>query len=306
MCKINGIINIMKPSGMTSYQVVSRVKKLLSAKKAGHTGTLDPAARGVLPVCLGKATRVIPFIPEGEKEYIAEIFLGVTTDTLDGDGRITSRNNNWHVIDINKVNETLQSFVGEIDQLPPMYSAVHYQGRRLYQLAREGKSVEREKRKIKIHELELLDFKLPVLKIRILCSKGTYVRTLADDIGKSLSVGAHLKNLIRTKSGPFSIEDAVELEDLKVQGEQKLLPLDYPLSFPVLKLNKESLSFAENGVVLYRHNFAELPYKLDEYLKKDKRVSIYYNDYLVSINELDIKDNNFECKPIRVFNMHLS
>lgn len=132
------------------------------------------------------------------------------------------------------------------------------------------------------------------------------MRTLADDIGKSLSVGAHLKNLIRTKSGPFSIEDAVELEDLKVQGEQKLLPLDYPLSFPVLKLNKESLSFAENGVVLYRHNFAELPYKLDEYLKKDKRVSIYYNDYLVSINELDIKDNNFECKPIRVFNMHLS
>jgi len=291
---------------MTSFQVVSHVKKKLSTKKAGHTGTLDPAATGVLPICLGKATKVIPFIPEAEKEYIAEIVLGETTDTLDSEGQIISQNNNWHNIGINEINETLKSFLGEIEQLPPMYSAVHYKGRRLYQLAREGKNVDRKPRVIEIHNLELLDLKLPVLKIRILCSKGTYIRTLADDIGKKLLVGAHLGKLIRSKSGPFEIEDAVELEGLELVGKQKLLPLDYPLNFPVLRITKEALYFAENGVDLYRHNFEELPPGLNEYLKKDKRVSIYYNEHFISVNKLSIKQDNFECKPIRVFNMHLS
>src|SRR5688572_13123992 len=138
MSDINGIVNIMKPPGISSFQVVSSVKKILSCRKAGHTGTLDPAAMGVLPVCLGKATKIIPFIPEEEKEYLARITLGQVTDTLDSEGEILKENQEWIDLTSEEIESVLQKFIGDIKQVPPMYSAIHYDGKRLYQLAREG------------------------------------------------------------------------------------------------------------------------------------------------------------------------
>lgn len=302
MSDLNGIVIINKAAGISSYQVVSAVRRILSCKKAGHTGTLDPAARGVLPVCLGKATKIIPFIPEEEKEYLATITLGQTTDTLDGEGRILEENQGWKDLQQTDIEKTLHKFTGLIEQIPPMYSAVHHEGKRLYQLAREGKEVERKARQVQIKEIELLGIELPYIRIRVLCSSGTYIRSLAADIGEELGVGAHLSKLLRSKSGPFKIEDAITLEDLEKSGPKSILPLDYPLTYPRLCIKAEALNFARNGVVLYKHNFQELPYNLKESLKKDKLVSIYYKDLLLSINKIYFKDNNsFECKPVRVF-----
>lgn len=303
MSNIDGIINIMKPSGMTSYRVVSSVRKILSSRKAGHTGTLDPAAIGVLPVCLGKATKIIPFISEEEKEYIADINLGVVTDTLDGEGKIISKSDGWQDINIEQVNNALKDFLGKIEQIPPMYSAIHHDGKRLYQIARQGKDVEREARKIEIKEIELLDMSLPLIKIRVLCSRGTYIRSLADDIGKKLKVGAHLSALTRIKSGPFTLENAVSLLKLEKTGKKNLLPIDYPINFPRMYIKENALRFAQNGVELYRHNFKKIPENLLDYLEYDNRVSIYYENLFISINSINnFKEDNFECKPLRVFN----
>lgn len=307
MSEITGIVNINKPAGLTSYQVVAEVKKILSCKKAGHTGTLDPAAKGVLPVCLGKATKIIPFIPEEEKEYLATITLGQTTDTLDAEGKILEENEGWPQLGLRDIEMVLQKFIGDIEQIPPMYSAVHHEGIRLYQLAREGKEVERKPRQVQIKELELLDVELPQFKIRVLCSPGTYIRTLAADIGEELQVGAHLSELIRSKSGPFSINKAVSLDELRNTGRENILPADYPLNYPMLYIKEEALNFARNGVTLYRHNFREIPAELRKDIKKDRLVSVYYEDILISISKIFFKDNNhFECKPLRVLNIERS
>lgn len=307
MSDLNGIVNINKPAGLSSYQVVSAVREILSCKKAGHTGTLDPAAMGVLPVCLGKATKIIPFIPEGEKEYLATITLGQTTDTLDAEGKILEENQNWVGLQQVDIEAVLQKFKGDIEQIPPMYSAVHHEGKRLYQLAREGKEVERKPRKVQIKEIELLGVELPSVRIRVLCSSGTYIRTLAADIGEELQVGAHLSKLIRSKSGPFRIADAISLEELKKTGKKNILPVDYTLNYPKLYIKEEALDFARNGVTLYKHNFREIPYNLREYLKKDNQVSIYFEDLFISVSRIYFKDNNqLECKPLRVFNINRS
>lgn len=307
MSELTGIVNIYKPAGYTSYQVVAEVRKILSCKKAGHTGTLDPAAMGVLPVCLGKATKIIPFIPEEEKEYLATITLGQTTDTLDAEGKILEENQGWRNLNLSDIEAVLQKFIGDIEQIPPMYSAVHHEGKRLYQLAREGKKVERKARRIQIKELELLGVELPQIRIRVLCSRGTYIRTLAADIGEELQVGAHLAELVRSKSGPFTIDNTISLEELRKTGRENILPVDYPLNYPRLYIKKEALNLARNGATLYRHNFQEIPSRLRDSLPEDGLVSVYSEDLLVSISRIYFKDNNnFECKPLRVLNIERS
>ena len=208
---MTGVLIVDKPGGITSFDVVARVRRALGERRVGHTGTLDPMATGVLPVCVGEATKLVPFLVSGEKEYEAEARLGVTTDTLDATGRVTSETMATHVsrADVERV---LQGFVGTIAQTPPMHSALRVGGRRLYELARQGLEVEREARPVVVHAVELQRCEPPLVVFRVRCGKGTYVRSLVGDLGERLGVGAHLTALRRTRVGAFSLADAVALD----------------------------------------------------------------------------------------------
>ena len=211
---MDGILNINKPQGKTSFSIVAMVKRLSGERRVGHAGTLDPAATGVLPVCLGQGTRVIQFLVEATKAYQAQIELGVTTDTYDASGNITHRGDPSGISQ-EQLESALSSFRGLIQQTPPMYSAVKHQGRPLYQLARSGIEVNRRSRLTKIHHLELIDWQPPVVTIEVVCGKGTYIRSLAHDLGQRLGCGASLKSLIRLRCGLFDIKDAVSLPQLE-------------------------------------------------------------------------------------------
>ena len=209
---VDGVLVIDKPSGPTSHDVVQRIRKSSGVKKVGHAGTLDPSAMGVLVVCLGKATRLIRFMPD-DKEYKAEMVLGVTTSTQDASGEVLSRREGVNVSQ-EKLEETLKKFVGEIEQVPPMTSARHYRGERLYRLARRGISVEREATKTFIHRIDLVSLNSPKAVFVVSCAKGTYVRTLCADIGNALGYGAYLSMLVRTRVGRFTLAEAVALDEL--------------------------------------------------------------------------------------------
>jgi len=227
---IDGILNIDKPAGSTSLKIVNLVRRLSRQQRVGHAGTLDPNATGVLPICLGQATRIIPFLIDAPKTYCAEAELGISTATYDAEGEVTSRVDPSFV-NREQLEEVLSSFLGSILQTPPMYSAVKYQGKRLYDLARAGIEVERKKRRVHIFHLELLRWQPPFFTIEIECGKGTYIRSLVHDLGQSLGCGSHLRNLVRLRSGLFEIGDSLtipQLEDAFRHGYwQKLLyPMD--------------------------------------------------------------------------------
>ena len=232
---MDGILNINKPAGMTSHDVVARLRRILHEKKIGHTGTLDPDATGVLPICVGKATKIIQYLQEDNKGYEGTITLGIATDTLDASGEILEVSDISHV-NRDDVKRAFSDFVGEIDQIPPMVSALKVDGTRLYKMARQGKTIERKPRRIHIYELELLDFRTSIrdlesstvegpiscveLDFRVRCSRGTYVRSLAADIGNALECGAHLSRLTRTKSGIFELSDSIKLEEIQADPQQ--------------------------------------------------------------------------------------
>jgi tRNA pseudouridine55 synthase len=207
------VVVIDKPGGLTSFDVVARVRRALGERRVGHTGTLDPMATGVLPICVGDATKLVPFLMSGDKEYEAELRLGVTTDSLDATGTVTSETNAANV-SRSDVERALPGFVGAIQQRPPMHSALRVGGQRLYELARRGIEVEREPRTVVVHALEVVDFAPPLATLRVRCGKGTYVRSLAADLGAVLGVGAHLTALRRTRVGPFTVAQAVALDTL--------------------------------------------------------------------------------------------
>jgi tRNA pseudouridine55 synthase len=211
---LDGVLNINKPRGKTSFGIVAIVRRLSGERRVGHAGTLDPEAAGVLLVCLGKATRIVEFLMDTTKTYRAEVELGITTDTYDAAGKVTRRGD-VSGIDQQQVEAALSSFRGRIVQIPPMYSAVKHNGRPLYELARAGKTVEREGRLIEINSLELVEWQAPVATIDVVCGKGTYIRSLAHDLGEALGCGAMLRNLTRLRCGLFSIEDSVPLAELK-------------------------------------------------------------------------------------------
>lgn len=218
---MNGVLVVDKPEGKTSFDVVAAVRRFLRIKKAGHTGTLDPMATGVLPICLGEATRVVSFLTEGDKTYEAEVRLGSSTDTQDRTGK-TLAEAPVGEMSRERLLEALATFRGELAQIPPMYSAIRVDGKRLYELAREGKEIERAARPVTIHQLELLSFAPPLFAIRVRCSKGTYVRTLAHDLGERLGTHAHLWSLRRTASGPFDIEQSIPLAALGTLSPQEI------------------------------------------------------------------------------------
>ncbi|MGD9393544.1 MAG: tRNA pseudouridine(55) synthase TruB [Dehalococcoidia bacterium] len=231
---MDGILNINKPWGKTSFSIVSLVRRLSGERRVGHAGTLDPAATGVLPVCLGQGTRVVEYLVASPKAYRAEIELGVATDTHDATGTIVSRGDPSKVTK-KKLLSALESFRGLIEQTPPMYSAVKHEGKPLYELARSGIQVPRKSRKRWVYRLELLDWHSPVATIEVECGKGTYIRSLADDLGQLLGCGASLKSLTRLRCGIFTIEEAITIARLE-EGfrhgywQQFLYPIDSVLS----------------------------------------------------------------------------
>jgi tRNA pseudouridine55 synthase len=240
---MDGVININKPAGMTSFDVVARVKRLTGQRHCGHAGTLDPQATGVLPVCLGQATRVVEYLFDETKKYQAVIRMGITTDTYDSTGKVIEEKDASQ-INPEQIKETLKLFHGTITQIPPMYSALKYNGKPLYKLARTGIEVERESRPVRIDNLQIIDWQPPLLTLDIVCGKGTYIRSLAHDLGQKLGCGASMQNLARLRVGPFKIEEALtlpQMEEIAKSGDWQpyLFPLDYVLmDFPVLVVNE--------------------------------------------------------------------
>lgn len=216
---INGIVNIYKEKGYTSHDVVAVLRKVVGQKKIGHTGTLDPDATGVLPVCLGRATKVCELLTDHDKTYEALLLLGKTTDTQDISGEVLEERNPGDLTE-EEVCSCIESFIGEYDQIPPMYSALKVNGKKLYELAREGKTVERKSRRVQIHGIRILEMNLPHVRMKVDCSKGTYIRTLCHDIGETLQVGGCMEELERTKVGRFLKEDAVTLDEVRQKMEQ--------------------------------------------------------------------------------------
>ncbi len=214
MTSVDGILNINKPKGRTSFSVVSLVKRLSGVKRVGHAGTLDPAATGVLLVCLGQARRVVPFLQDTAKLYKARIEFGVTTDSYDATGNVTAKADPSG-ISRQQLVTALESFRGLIEQTPPMYSALKRGGRPLYELARAGIEVERKSRLVQVYRLELSYWRPPLATVEVECGRGTYIRSLAHDLGQSLGCGAHLKSLVRLRYGCFDIKDAVSLPQLE-------------------------------------------------------------------------------------------
>ncbi len=282
---MDGIINILKPPHMTSHDVVSYLRRLLKQKKIGHTGTLDPMAAGVLPICVGEATKVSQFLMDKRKKYRCEMILGFNTDTQDRWGQvIKERTVSVTESDIYNV---FNEFKGEIKQVPPMYSAIKVNGKKLYELARKGVEIERKTRTIRIFNIEILR----ILDNRILfdveCSKGTYVRTLCEDIGNRLNCGGHMSFLLRTKSGNFNLKNSTTLEELSNSTYQEieknhLFQIDFPLEhLPRINVKEDSGKYLLNGNNILLKNVKE-----KEGFIQGNIVRLYLNDKLMALGEV--------------------
>lgn len=252
MRNINGVLNVFKNKGMTSFDVVRKIKFLASEKKVGHTGTLDPEATGVLPICLGKATKIIDYIMNSNKVYNVKFLLGIKTTTYDLEGEIVEENETEHLTEEEVLNVVL-SFIGEYDQVPPMYSALKKNGVRLYELARQGIEIEREARKINIFNISDLKIDLPYVYMKVACSKGTYIRSLCYDIGEKLKVGATMAELNRCETSIFKQENSVNIEELTEQNIQNyIISIEEALSFyPKITVNSSFTKLLVNGVKVF-------------------------------------------------------
>ena len=303
---MDGVMILDKPRGCTSAQVLNRVKKAVGAKKAGHTGTLDPFATGVLPVCFNQATKAIPYLGDDIKEYEAEMTLGVSTDTMDDTGTVTGRVSAEH-IGRNEVGEVIEGFSGEIMQVPPMYSAAKVSGTKLYALARAGKEIERKPKRVTIEEIRLLHFSYPKVTFYVKCSRGTYVRVIASDAGKKLGCGAHLSELRRLRSGPFALSDANSIEDVE-SGNYNILPLDEVLAgYPRVYLEGGLCGSVRNGIPLSREALSGV--ELPEFKNRDI-ITVFCRKTILSICEAKTDSDGFEYmgdkdivfRHLRVFN----
>ncbi|HZE35396.1 MAG TPA: tRNA pseudouridine(55) synthase TruB [Candidatus Eisenbacteria bacterium] len=248
----SGILPVDKGPGVTSFQVVAQLRRVLRAPKIGHGGTLDPAATGLLPILIGEATKLTPYLVELDKEYLATVRLGVSTDTQDLSG-VVLESRPVPELDAVAIGKALAPFVGRIRQVPPMYSAIHHEGRRLYELAREGVEVERQAREVTVHAIHLEAHALPDLVLRVSCGKGFYVRTLAADLGEALGTGGALARLVRTRVGPYLLENAVPWSVVLAarEGEalwMRMLPPDSALrAMPEARLSEQSARAFANG-----------------------------------------------------------
>jgi tRNA pseudouridine55 synthase len=261
---INGIIIINKEAGYTSFDVVAKLRGICAQRKIGHTGTLDPQAVGVLPVCLGNATKLCDMLTDKDKEYVAELLLGVETDTQDTTGNVLSEQPVSEELYTNEqINAAIMSFVGDYDQIPPMYSALKVNGKKLYELAREGREIERNARRVQIKEIEITEISLPIVKMRVVCSKGTYIRTLCADIGEKLGCGGTMRSLVRTRVGSFKAEDAFTLsqvQTLKDGGELEsaVMPVDSVFAeYNALHVKGQYKKLTDNGNAFFPEQTVE-------------------------------------------------
>lgn len=272
---IHGIINIHKEKGYTSHDVVAKLRGIVGQKKIGHTGTLDPDATGVLPVCFGKATKLCDMLTDKDKTYETVMLLGKTTDTQDITGTILKEESFEHLSE-ELVREKIISFVGDYQQVPPMYSALKVNGKKLYELAREGIEIERKARPVSILAIDILELELPRVKMRVSCSKGTYIRTLCHDIGVSLGCGACMEELVRTKVSRFTLQDSLtlsEVQEKRMKGQLSdiLIPIDRMFdAYEAVTLKAEFASLVYNGNIF-------LPMHLNESitLTDGKKVRVY-------------------------------
>lgn len=283
---INGILLLDKPLGRSSNSALQNVRYLFNAKKAGHTGSLDPLATGVLPICFGEASKVTAFLLDSDKRYICEAELGTTTTTGDKEGEVLQQRD---VVKLDEalIEKTLDKFRGAIQQIPPMHSALKHKGQPLYKLARKGIDVERPARDVIIHELKLLEFSQTALKLEVFCSKGTYIRTLAQDIGEALGCGAHLSMLRRTEVTPFDSKKLYTIEDIeRLKGadqlESILLSIDSALvNKPRMQLNKQQTERIRNGLKVKMNN-----------IPTDNMIRLYNeNDVFIGIGYCSIEGN---------------
>jgi tRNA pseudouridine55 synthase len=259
MDQIDGVLVIDKPPGITSHDVVATIRKLLGTK-TGHLGTLDPAATGVLPLVLGRATRLARFMQSGEKEYWASIKLGRVTNTYDGDGQ-TVQESPVPEISSEQIDQLLSQFRGELRQLPPMFSAVKVDGERLYKAARRGETRQRPSRTVTIHDLELLNRRKDSWDLRVRCSAGTYIRSLAHDLGEKLGCGAYLEQLRRTKSGDFHLSMAVQLDTVEFDWEKALISIDRLLpEIPIVNIDERGAKAVVHGNPYFHSENLETAY----------------------------------------------
>ena len=275
---MDGVIVIRKEKDFTSHDVVAVLRKVVGQKKIGHTGTLDPDATGVLPVCLGRATKVCELLTDHDKTYEALLLLGKTTDTQDISGEVLEERDPGNLTE-EEVRSCIESFIGEYDQIPPMYSALKVNGKKLYELAREGKEVERKARRITIHEIRILEINLPEVKLEVTCSKGTYIRTLCHDIGQKLGCGGCMKELLRTRVERFGLEDSIrlgEIAQLQKEGilEEKIIAIDemFP-TYAQVVLPPKTAAAVRNGNSFRKRDISQET-ALKEY-ENDERVRVY-------------------------------
>ena len=287
----HGMMTIYKEAGYTSSDVVARLRGILHMKKIGHTGTLDPDAVGVLPVCLGNGTKLCELIADRDKEYTAVMRLGVQTDTQDMSGEIKGCIPAEEVVRLapeETIREVMAAFTGKISQIPPMYSAVKVNGKRLYQLARQGKTVERAAREITIYEMEIQKIELPLVTFRVRCSKGTYIRTLCSDIGEKLGTGAAMEHLLRTRVGRFTLSEAITLDEaeaiMKSDDPEKIrgyiLPVDdFFEEAPRVHVEEAGMRYLLNGNTVRRKMTDLAPGTQDGYVRMYDRNDKFYALY---------------------------
>lgn len=289
---IHGIINVYKEKGYTSHDVVAKLRGIAGQKKIGHTGTLDPDAEGVLPVCLGKATKVCELLTDKDKTYRAVLFLGQTTDTQDASGTVLETSDVSNLNEV-QVTEAVQSFVGEYAQIPPMYSALKVGGKKLYELAREGKTVERKARNVMIHSIKILRVDLPRVEMEVSCSKGTYIRTLCHDIGEKLGVGGCMESLLRVQVGRFVLADSLRLSEIQKAKEdgnlEKILqPIDSVFEqYRAVQIRPDQEKRLQNG------NSFRKPDRLQNY-DDQEMVRVYdSNGHFAAVYRYVEKDHEF-------------
>ncbi len=308
---MNGILNVLKPAGMTSFDVIGFMRRITGQKKIGHAGTLDPSAVGVLPLCIGNATRALEFMIDKDKVYRAELTLGVSTDTQDSSGIVLDS----YSVEVNEdeIKKTVMSFVGTIEQLPPMYSAIKIGGKKLYELARQGQTIERESRTIQIYSIDVIrvwedsavfdsegtakEFAVKKVLLDVHCSKGTYIRTLCNDIGDKLGCGGHMSFLVRTRAGQYNLDNALTMEEVIQLSETEaleghLLPVEKIFEvFDSIKLSNKELFKYNNGVWLEveKNKYTNTVYR------------VYDNNSFLGIGEVFEKENTLYLKSKKFF-----
>jgi tRNA pseudouridine55 synthase len=292
---LSGLLLIDKPAGPSSFEAVRRVKKALKVRKAGHGGTLDPFATGLLLLCIGEATKLVPFLMPEPKTYWAQVKLGEETDTQDPTGEVTARSD--RLPEPEEIYAAAARFLGEVEQIPPMYSALRHHGERLYKMARRGETVEVRPRKVTIYELTVQEVALPLVTMEVTCSQGTYIRTLATDLGRVLGCGAHLAALRRLAVGPFKVDEALPLEGLRDLTREELASRIIPLAECLPGLRALSVGLEEEGLL---RNGRHLPW-LENNLVPGERVRILAGGELLAVAEVRGGADKLAVAPVRVF-----